>query len=542
MEDEMSRNYTADELNSMSNKDLVLIILDQQERLQNLDASLERLIEQVRIANENLYGRKSEKLDVIDGQFSFFDEVEAFSDPHSEEPSVEQTVKAPARKKKKKGKRDADLEGLPTEEISHTVTEEQLNAHFGEGNWRKLPTEVYKRLRYVPASWTVEIHSVDVYVGTGGEHQDEFLRGNRPKDLLRNSIVTPSLGAAILNAKFVNALPINRISQEFDRNGLTISRQTMANWVIAFRKYFQPLWDRMKTHLLSLPVVQADETPTLVIHDGRPTPCNSYMWVHRSSEFCREMPIVLYEYQKTRHHDHPKEFYKDYHGILETDGLSQYHLLEKELSGLINANCWTHARRDFADACKAMDKKHVQEMRMSTAHQALELIAKIFHEEEKLKVLSADERLAQRIIKVKPLVEAYFAWVKEQLSSEKILQGKTMDGLKYSINQEKYLRVFLTDGNVPIDNSASERSIRPFCLGKKNWVLFNTIKGAQASAVVYSIAESAKANNLRPYMYFKHLLTVLPEHMDKEGYISTEVLDAAMPWSKTLPEECYKCH
>ena len=341
----MGRNYTIDELNSMSNKELVLIILNQQEQLQNLNDNLERLIEQVRIANANLYGRKSERLDVIDGQFSFFDEAEACSDPDSEEPSIEQTVKISNRRKKAKGKRDADLKDLPVEEFSHTIAEEQLNAHFGEGNWRQLPTEVFKKLRYEPASWTVEIHSVDVYVGTGGVHQDEFLRGNRPKDLLRNSIVTPSLGAAILNAKYVNALPLYRISQEFDRNGFTLSRQTMANWVISFRRYFQPLWDRMKTHLLSLPVVQADETPTLVIHDERPTPCNSYMWVHRSGEFCREKPIILYEYQKTRHHDHPKEFYKDYHGILETDGLQQYHLLEKELSGLTNANCWTHYPR-----------------------------------------------------------------------------------------------------------------------------------------------------------------------------------------------------
>ena len=542
MEDEMSRNYTADELNSMSQKELALIILSLQDQLQNLNENFERLIEQVRIANQNQYGRRSEKLDVIDGQFSFFDEAEAYSDPDSEEPSVEETVKSYTRKKVK-GKRDSDLEGLPIENIAHSVSEDQLNAFYGAGNWKQLPTETFKRLRYEPASWTVEVHSVEVYVGTGGDHQDEFLRGKRPKDLLRNSIVTPSLGAAILNAKYVNALPLYRISQEFERNGLTLSRQTMANWVIAFRKYFRPLWNRMKTHLLSLPVVQADETPTLVIHDGRPTTSNSYMWVHRSGEFCRETPIILYEYQQTRHHDHPKEFYKEYQGILETDGLQQYHLLEKELSGLTNANCWTHARRDFAEACKAMDKKHVQAMRMSTAHQALELIAGIFHEEEKLKELSADERLEQRTIKVKPLVEAYFAWVREQLSSEKLLpKGKTREGLNYSINHEKYLKVFLTDGNVPIDNSASERSIRAFCLGKKNWVLINTIKGAEANAIAYSISESAKANNLKPYMYFKHLLTVLPEHTDKEGNIPLDVLDSVMPWSKSLPEECYKCH
>ena len=315
----MSEQYTAEKLHNMSSNDLVLIILSQQEQMQRLNANIERLIEQIRIANNKEYNRRSEKLDVIDGQFSFFDEAEVCSDPNAAEPAAEEVVKSYTRTKAK-GKRDADLEGLPTEECSHTVSEEELNAFFGEGNWRQMPTETYKRLRYEPASWTVEVHSVEVYVGTGGDHQDEFLRGNRPKDLLRDSIVTPSLGAAILIAKYVNALPLYRISQEFERNGLNLSRQTMANWVISFAKYFRPLWCRMKEHLLSLPVVQADETPTLVIQDGRPAGSKSYMWVHRSGEFFREMPIVLYEYQKTRHHDHPKEFYKDYHGILETDG------------------------------------------------------------------------------------------------------------------------------------------------------------------------------------------------------------------------------
>lgn len=536
----MGRQYTADELNSMSREDLARVILSQQEQLHTLNDSIERLIEQVRIANQARFGRRSEKLDVIDGQLSIFDEAEALSDPGAEEPSIETVVKS-YKRKKQKGKRDADLEGLPTEDCRHPVSEEELNAFYGEGNWRQMPSETYKRLRYEPASWTVEVHTVEVYVGTSGDHQDEFLRGNRPKDLLRNSIVTPSLGAGILNGKYVNAMPLNRISQEFERNGLTISRQTMANWVISFDRYLHPVWEQMKKHLLELSVVQADETPTLVVHDGRPTSTDSYMWVHRSGEFFTHKKIILYEYQKTRHHDHPARFYRGYTGVLVTDGLQQYHLVEKETDGLINANCWAHARRDFADACKSVDKGHRQEMKHSVAHRALELIAGIYAADEKLKSLTAEERLEQRQITVKPLVEAYFAWVRETLSAEgTLLKGKTLGGLRYSVNQEEYLKVFLTNGNVPIDNSASERAIRPFCIGKKNWVLINTIKGAQASATAYSIAESAKANGLRPYMYFKHLLSMLPEHMDKDGNIDPSVIEPLLPWSKTLPEECYK--
>ena len=277
----MGRQYTADELNSMSREDLARVILSQQEQLHTLNDSIERLIEQVRIANQARFGRRSEKLDVIDGQLSIFDEAEALSDPGAEEPSIETVVKS-YKRRKQKGKRDADLEGLPTEDCRHPVSEEELNAFYGEGNWRQMPSETYKRLRYEPASWTVEVHTVEVYVGTSGDHQDEFLRGNRPKDLLRNSIVTPSLGAGILNGKYVNAMPLNRISQEFERNGLTISRQTMANWVISFDRYLHPVWEQMKKHLLELSVVQADETcksQAVFSNDGKhffPTTVSSF--------------------------------------------------------------------------------------------------------------------------------------------------------------------------------------------------------------------------------------------------------------------------
>ena len=537
----MDKRYTADELNTMASEDLYRIILKQQEQLSHMADNYEKLLEQLRIATQTRFGRRTEKLDAIDGQLSLFDEAEAFSDPTAEEPAVEEVV-ASYRRRKQKGKREEDLKDLPEEIIpTHSVAKEELDAFYGEGNWKAMPSETYKRVRYEPASWTVEVHTVEVYVGTGGDHQDEFLRGRRPKDLIRNSIVTPSLGSAVLNGKYVLALPFNRIEQEFERGGLAISRQTMANWIISCARYFAPVWERMKQHLLALPVVQADETPTQVIRDGRPAGSHSYMWLHRSGEFCKDKQIVLYEYQKTRHHTHPLEFYGSYSGILVTDALQQYHLVEQKLPGVTNANCWAHARRDLADACKAIGKSNKQALKRSLAHQALELIAKIYVEEGKLRDLSAEERLEQRLVKVRPLVEAYFAWVREQLSSGRSLpKGKTAEGLNYSLNHEAQLKVFLTDGNVPIDNSASERAIRPFCLGKKNWLFFNTVKGAKASAIAYSLAESAKANNLRPYPYFKHLLSELPERRAGQGNIGHSTWDDIMPGAELRPEECYK--
>ena len=536
----MAAKHTREELNNCSKQELVTMILLMQEQLEQLNRNVESLIEQVRIANNARFGRSSEKLDVIDGQLSLFNEAEDISDPSLPEPSSEEVL--PERRKKAKGKRKADLKDLPTEDHPHRVSKEQLDAFFGPCNWRQMPDESYERLRYEPASWTVEKHTVEVYVGTGGDHQDEFLRGDRPKDLLRNSIVTPSLAAAILNGKYVNSIPLYRIEQEFERNDIRISRQTMANWVIAIAmKYLLPLYLVLKEILLEYHVNQADETPVEVIRDGRPAGSKSYMWVHRSGEFYRDKPIVLFEYQKTRHHDHPKEWYRDFKGILVTDGLQQYHLLEKELPDIKSANCWAHARRDFSDACKAISKKDQEILKNSVAHQALEKIAKIYKRENELKELSARDRLRRRKLDIRPLVNEFFTWAKGILADDRHLpKGKALDGIRYCVNQEKNLRVFLTDGNVPIDNSASERSIRTFTIGRKNWVLIDSVKGAEASAVVYSISETAKLNNLHPYNYFNHLLSELPKLTDKEGNIDRARIEPLLPWSKELPTACYK--
>lgn len=350
----MSGKHTLEEQNQLSREDLVTIILTMQGQLDALNENIERLIEQVRIANQHHFGWKTETMQSIEGQLSFFNEAEAFYDKEANEPEADEVLPQKPRRKKAKGQRDTDLKEFPEDIIPpHAVSKEMLDAFYGPGCWKRMPDEAYKRLRHEPESWTVEVHTVEVYVGTDGDHQDEFLRGDRPKDIFRNSIVTPSLLASILNVKYVNSASLNRIEQEFRRNGGSISRQTMANWIInSSGRYFAPLVERMRQELLKIPVTQADETPTQVIHDDRHPGSRSYMWVHRSGEFCKNRLVVIYEYQKGRDHELPLAFYRDYKGVLVTDGLQQYHLVEKKLEGLINANCWAHARRDYADADK----------------------------------------------------------------------------------------------------------------------------------------------------------------------------------------------
>ncbi len=536
----MATRYTLEELQKIDPNAKDHIILSFQDQIDKLNENVEHLIEQIRLANQYRFGRSSEKMSEIDGQLSLFNEAEVNYDEDLEEPDIEDLFPDIPRKKKSKGKREADLKDLPTESYPHTVSEEQLNEFFGEGNWKSLPSDVYKRLRYDPASWTVEVHTVDVYVGTGGDHQDEFLRGDRPKDLLRNSILTPSLGAAILNGKFVNSMPFDRIEQEFKRNGVNISKQNMSNWTVNLaKKYFAPFCKRMEHHMLLYHVNQCDETPCQVIHDGGSPGSKSYMWVHRSGELYKDKQIVLYEYQKGRDHHIPLEYYRGFSGVLMTDALAQYHLVDKKLGGITNANCWAHARRDFSDAIKIASNKKSASIKQSVAYQALLRIGMLYKLDGGLKELSVKERLEERQRMIKPLVDEFFKWVKEQAATT-LPKGKTMEGLNYCINQEKYLRVFLEDGEVPIDNSAAERALRTFCIGKKNWLFFDSIKGAEAGALVYSISETAKLNNLKPYKYFEYLLTELPKLCDDDGNIDNTKLDYLMPWSPDIPADCRK--
>lgn len=540
----MCRKFTPDELNKMSHENKNDVIYQMQERLDKLEQNYENLMEQVRLANQQRFGRHTEKLDDIAGQLSFFNEAEANYSEEAAEPSIEETVATatkPARKPKQKGQREEDLKDFPQEEIEHDIPMQELNDSFGEGNWKSMPDEVFWQLRFEPAKWIAEKHIIKVYVGTDGLHQDEFLRGDHPKTLFKGSIATPSLEAAIINSKYVNSNPLDRIAREFQANGLNISKQTMSNWTVwTAERYLLPIYNFMKTRQLEAHVNQCDETPVEVIHADRPAGSKSYMWVHITGELSKVPKIVVYEYQKTRHSDHPKEYYKDFNGILMTDGLGQYHKIAKELNGLENANCFSHARRHYANAIKAMGKSNPEAVKSSIAYKALVRIGAIYDLEGSLKELSPEERLKERQSSIKPLVEEYFAWIKEILADTTVVpKGETSKGINYSINQEEYLKVFLTDGEVPIDNSATERALRGFTIGRKNWMTINTVRGAQASAIIYSVTETARANQLNVYYYIRHLLTELPKLIDEDGNIEQSLLEPIMPWSKTLPADCY---
>ena len=532
----MALEYTEEKLNSLDKETIIQLFLSQQEQLKRIDHNLQLVLEQVADLKRHRFGSSSEKHEPdeqisfmeIDGKIVFFNEAEAVADEETGEDSEAFSRRKP---KKKQGKREEDLEGLPVVVVEHSMTEEELEGLFGKEGWKQLPDEVYRRYGFTPAKVEVEEHHVKVYAG---KKTDEIVKAPHPESLLRGSLVSPSLEAAIMNAKYVNAVPLYRQEQEFERYGLRISRQNMANWTIQCAdRYLAVLYDYLHEKMYGYHVLQADETPVLVNRDGRPARSKSYMWVYRTGRMYTDRQIVLYEYQRTRNASHPREFLKDFSGICVTDGYQVYHTIENEREDLVIAGCWSHARRRFDEAVKALPKANQKDSR---AYLALTMIQAIYREEKQLKELPAQERQNRRQLSVKPLVEAYFVWVRENIS--KVPQkSKTWEGFSYSLNQEKYLKVFLDDGEVPMDNNAAEQSIRGFCIGKKNWVMIDTVAGAKSSAIIYSIAETAKANNLKPYDYFEYLLTEIPKHLDDTD---RNFLDDMLPWSPNLPANCRK--
>ena len=524
---------------------LFLQLSDSFEVLQNqnekLSKQIDALQESVAILTQQRFGRKTEKSNTFAGQLSFdletmniINEAEKLlEDSVPEEPDIATVVHSHIRKKSK-GKREKDLSLVEHKIVEHYLSEEQLNELFPEG-YTQLDDEVYTNLEFIPASFVAMEHHIGVYTSKGSEHK--FVRGDHPVELLKTSILTPSLAAGIFNYKYVDAMPINRISEEFRRNDVEISRQVMAGWMIKIAdRYMRVIYNAMKKHILTSKLIHCDETPFKLVDDGRSPASKSYMWVYHSLPKYDAPPIFIYEYQLTRKADHPREFLKDYKGILMTDGYQVYHTLEKECPDNLNvAGCWAHCKRKFAEIVKAAGTK----IKTGTiAAEANERIAAIYHVDNMTKGKSEREIMNNRKASVKPLVDSFFAWIKDIYRSNGLdRSGATYKAVQYAVNQEAYLRKFLDNALIPLDNNDAEQSIKAFCVGKHSWHIIDSKNGAEASAILYSIAETAKANGLKPYEYFKYALEEILKHQDDP---LDEYINDLLPWSDALPDSCRK--
>ena len=539
-----------EQLHNLGKEALIIIVSSLQDQLHSLQSQLdhanaqlsdtnrqiELLTEQIRIMNQRHFGRKSEaNLYEIDGQISLFDsfnEVEYLNQNSAKEPEIEEIVISSYRRSKAKGKREADLDGLPARIIEHRLSDEELAIKFPNG-YKELPQEVYKRLHIIPETFIVDEHHVHVYASKNND--GTILKAPRPRDLFRNSIATPALVASIINGKYTNALPLERQAKTYKMNGINLATNTMANWVIrSTDMYLSLIYDRMHELIYDSKVIHAGETPVKVmridnakIKNGKKT----YMWVYRNRSLKGTHPIVLYDWQDSRRSDHPREFLKTFSGTVVTDGYQVYHKLEKEREDLKVADCWIHARRPFADFIKSVG---LTAAKGSIAQEAYDMITEMIRIDNTFDDLPVSDRKKQRQLVLSEKVDAYFAWIKQKYA-QVTPNGSIGKALAYSINQEKYLRVFLTDGNIPMDNNYAEQAIRPFTLGRKNFVLIESSNGAKASAVLYSLVETAKANGLNTFEYFNLLLTEIPQHV---GDNNLRFLDNLLPWSPMVQKTC----
>jgi transposase len=492
-----------------------------------LEAKLHWLEEQLRLHQLKRFGTSSEKTNPNQLELSLFNETETEANPELPEPTVETII---YRRRKKRGHRELMLENLRTETVEYRLSEEEQVCSCCSGFLHEMSTEVRQEIKYIPAEVKVVKHVRYVYSCRHCEREEfetPIVTAPMPKPVYSGSLASPSIMAHIMNQKYVDGLPLYRQEKQFARLGVALSRQTIANWMIyGANQWLGLLYDRMHQLLLKQDILHADETTLQVLHEpGRPATSNSYLWLYRTGK--EGPPTILYDYQETRAGKNAKEFLTGFKGYLQVDGYAGYH----KVPDVILVGCWAHARRKFTEALNALPSS--KRLSSVTATDGLLFCNQLFAIERELKDLSSEERYEKRFKRSKPVLDAFLSWLKIQ--EHKVLPKSALgQAINYCLNQWEKLVAFLKDGRLELDNNRSERSIKPFVIGRKNWLFSNTPKGARASAIIYSIVETAKANGLNPYFYLNFLFEKLP-NMDTtdEG-----ALDKLLPWSTSLPITC----
>jgi transposase len=493
-------------------------------RLESKISELELLIkwyeERLRLNAVKQYGSSSEQS--AGEQLGFFDEAEATADKKAGEPVLDGIT---YKRGKRAGKREEDFSSLPVETVTHELpVSEQVCKECGEP-LHVMGKEVRKELTIVPARVKVTEHIRYVYSCRNCEETGvtvPVIRASMPEPVIKGSPASPSAIAHIMTQKYVTCTPLYRQEQEFLNKGVPLSRQTMANWVVkASADWLEPVYERLKRELLSNGVLHADETTVQVLREpGRKANTESYMWLYRTGGDTLK-PVVLYDYRETRSSSHPKRFLSGWTGYLHTDGYSGYH----SLPNVTVAGCWAHMRRKFDEALKSMTPEESQN---SAARAGLDFCNRLFALEREFEGLDPKERFKRRLESSKPIADAFFAWAAGLNVLPKFLLGKAV---RYALDQRPYLLNFYLDGRLELSNNRAERSIKPFVMGRKNWLFSNTPNGARASSVVYSVIQSALDNGLIPFEYLKLLFEALPN-------ITTSQLDSFLPWSPSIPPYC----
>jgi transposase len=479
------------------------------------------LKEQLGLLKHQRFGTSSERWDPSQVEIPF-NEAEITADPEEPEPDPVIVVKP---RRKQKGQRQLELTSLATEEIEYHLPVEEQVCPQCSGALHEMGEEVRQELKVIPAQLVLVRHVRAKYACRHCQKDEittPILTAPMPAPAFPGSLASPSAVAYIMSRKFVEGLPLYRQEQCFKRQGLEVSRQTMANWMLRGAEWLEPVYEAMKQTLLSGDIVCADETTVQVLREpGRKATTDSRMWLYRSG---REGPgIALFEYRETRDAQHPIAFLDGYTGYLNVDGYQVY----EKLPGVTLVGCWTHARRKFHEAFLVLPAA-AQKKANTAEHIGLKYCKRLYEIEESLKDCSSEERKAARIARSKPVLDEFYAWLNKNASTV-APKSKIGQAIAYCRSQWKKLNGFLLDGRLEIDNNRSERTIKPFVIGRKNWLFANTPNGARASAVIYSIVETAKENGLAPCAYLEFLFEKLPA-------LKMSGVPTLLPWSPGVQE------
>ena len=554
--------FTEEQLNRMSREDMLSLVKIMQDHYQKQGVALQKqkdtlqkqetriqlleektkeleflnamLSDRLTLAQRKRFGASSEKY--ADGyiQMNLFNEAEQEADPNAPEPDLEEVHPSSYKRKKRSGKKEEDLSSFETTEvIEYKLTGSDRYCPDCNTKYKVVTKETVKRLKFIPARFEVVEEVTFVY---SCPKCGAMKRPEKTAPLLKGSVATPSLVAGIINAKYVNGMPLARQEREFARYDLDLSAKTMANWIIQCAdRYLQPLYDLMKEELLRSKYLHGDETRIQVIDEpDQKGSTQNWMWVYLTDENSDSPRMVLFQYERTRAGYHPAEFLGgQFKGYFTCDGYQAYH----SLPGMITVTgCMAHARRRFDEALTALKKDFTKEhLKETTAYQAMERIGMLYKIEGMIRDKSPEERYEERQKQAGPLLEAFFEWLH---TLEDSLDRSSLIGeaILYTLNQEVYLKRYLEDGHLSIDNLAAERSLKNFATGRRNWLFAKSIRGAQASATVYSITETAMLNGLKPYNY----LTYVMEQMKALGpFPEKEALLELLPWSASLPADCH---
>ncbi len=499
-------------------------------RIAELELENKNLHETVTFLTRKLFGKSSEtsKSLNIEGQMSLFDEAEVEANPTAIEPTLEEV--AVVIRKKYKGQRKEKLDTLPHKKVLFKLDSEDLSCPQCSTDLKNVGEEfVRSEVEYIPAQLNVIDYYRETYECRSCKNTDEpyMEKTPMPSPVIPHSFASPSSVAHVMYQKFVNALPFYRQEKDWLNLGLNLTRQTMSNWtLIAARDWLMPIVNLLHQIMLKEKYLHADETRVQVLNEkDRKNTTDSYMWVYgtyKNSKF----PIRIFEYHPTRNGDHAKEFLKGYSGYLVTDAFKGY----EKVGNITRCYCWSHLRRYFVDALPSDLKK--PEATLPTI--AIEYCKKLFTIESELESLSPKERKIQRHERIKPVLEAFWLWI--EVNKDNCLpKSKLYKAFTYAINQKEGLMNFLEDGNIAISNNLAENSIRPFTLGRKNWLFSGSPEGAKASAAVYSIIETAKANDINPYNYLLYIFKYMPGVRFEE---EPEWLEDFLPWSPGVQAFC----